>query len=84
MYMVDLYKGTRSGFKEGMLVVQFLIFWHHDGLKLTGGTPFLKNYLTPILHQLSVAVNSTANPLIYLARMKHMRDQVLSTVGLIQ
>ena len=82
VYMVDVYKGTKSGFKEGMLVVQFMLFMHQDGLKQTAGTPFLKNYITPILQQLSVAVNSTANPLIYLARMKHMRDQVLRMVGL--
>ena len=82
MYMVDLYKGTRSGFREGMVVYEFIVFWHQDGLKLTAGTPFLKNYITPILQQLSVAVNSTANPVIYLARMKHMRNQVLKMVGL--
>ena len=59
------------------MVLEYLIFWQKEGLVLTGGTSFLKNYAAPIIHQLSAAFNNMVNPFIYLARMQPFRRKVL-------
>ena len=75
LYLADVYR-EMVNLKEGTVLIQFLIHWNNNARPLTAGNSFLKHYMSVLMHEFSVALNSTINPIFYYYRMKEFRDMI--------